>query len=72
MMSMTATSRLALVVFLHGASDPTWRARFPEGFAFWRDAAGLSRDRAASMTSDEAQAMLSRFERQMSAPDRIN
>jgi hypothetical protein len=71
-MSTTATSRLALVVFLHGASDPLWRARYPAGFAFWRDAAGLSRDRAASMTSEEAQTMLTRLERQMSSPDGIN
>jgi hypothetical protein len=68
---MTATTRLALVVFLHGASDPTWRARNPEAFEFWRDAAGITEHRAEFITGEEAKTMLAQFERLMSGPDSV-
>jgi len=70
MNNMSAATRLALVVFLHGASELSWRARSPDAFKFWRDAAGISEDRAKFMTRVEAKTMLGQLEQLMSASRR--
>ena len=57
---MTTLQRLATAVFLRGLfADPYWRDS--KQFTFWREAAGVSPERAAAMTATEAKRLYNRL-----------